>query len=241
MMEVSMHGGTPIAGWFIMEHPNPMKIYRMFTHSHGKTWSGGVIKMMAPKNHPSHGWPWFNIETHGDLGIPHLRKHPYMYLSHHIPLYSFISHYRGISIHWCTQIAGWFIIEKTIKLDDLGVSPFQEYIYIYILIITYIHTILSHYIPLYPLISCYILLLYYPLYTIIISHFIPFYPHVKCFSCGPTSGSVLSLLGLGLRIVATKDSQKHLVQRDSGWEEPRPDNFKKNPQKRPTTPIRIPH
>jgi hypothetical protein len=62
------------------------------------------------------------------------------------------------------------------------------------------------------MISCYILLLYYPLYTIIISHFIPFYPHVKCFSCGPTSGSVLSLLGLGLRIVATKDSQKHLVQ-----------------------------
>ena len=101
-----------------------------------------------------------------------------------------------------------FYNRKNIKLDDLGVSPFQEYIYIYI---THIHTILSHYIPLYPMISCYILLLYYPLYTIIISHFIPFYPHVKCCSCGPTSGSVLSLLGLGLRIVATKDSQKHLV------------------------------
>ena len=83
-----------------------------------------------------------------------------MYLSHHIPLYSFISHYRGISIHWCTQIAGWFIIEKTIKLDDLGVSPFQEYIYI--LIITYIHTILSHYIT-----------HYIPLSSLILSHSIP--------------------------------------------------------------------
>ena len=64
----------------------------------------------------------------------------------HICIYPIISHYRGISIHGCTQIAGWFIIEKTIKLDDLGVSPFQEYIYILLHIYIPSYHIIFHYI-----------------------------------------------------------------------------------------------
>ena len=88
----------------------------------------------------------------------------------HICIYPIISHYRGISIHGCTQIAGWFIIETTIKLDDLGVSPFQEYIYIYYYIYTY------HLITLYSIIS-YDFLLYPTIILPIIYHYhLSFYP-----------------------------------------------------------------
>ena len=34
--------------------------------------NGGVLKWDYPLHHPSHGWPWLRIETHGDLGIPGL-------------------------------------------------------------------------------------------------------------------------------------------------------------------------
>ena len=48
-----------------------------------------------------------------------------------------LSIYMGVSINVSTPIAGWFIVENIIKMDDLGVPPFQEtsiYIYIYIYI-----------------------------------------------------------------------------------------------------------
>ena len=33
--------------------------------------------------------------------------------------------YLGVSVNGGTPIAGWFIVEHPIKIDDLGVAPFQ--------------------------------------------------------------------------------------------------------------------
>ena len=48
------------------------------------TITGGYLEvsyvMGVAKKNPSHGWPWLSIETHGNLGIPHFKKLPILWL-----------------------------------------------------------------------------------------------------------------------------------------------------------------
>ena len=70
-------------------------------------------------SHPRSGWSRVS-----QLDLFTQRAHVHVY---HVYVYM------GVSVNGRSPIAGWFLMDNTIKMDDLGVPLFQENpIYIYI-------------------------------------------------------------------------------------------------------------